>query len=127
MKVWKWRSRFFIAVCLPLFALFSGHAGAQSPMERMASAPPLDFPHMMQPIPASAAFHDPGYFVWCGALIKGGDGKYHLFYSRWKVTDGFESWVTRSEVAHAIGNSPEGPFVFHDVALPARGKEFWDG
>ncbi|QEE30221.1 sucrase [Terriglobus albidus] len=127
MKTWKWGSRFLIAVCLPLFAVFSGQAGAQASKERTASVPPLDFLHIMQPIPASAAFHDPGYFVWCGALIKGGDGKYHLFYSRWKVIDGFESWVTRSEVAHAIGSSPEGPFVFHDLALPARGKEFWDG
>jgi hypothetical protein len=89
--------------------------------------PPLDFPRMMQPIPATAAFRDPGYFVWCGTMIRGDDGKYHLYYSRWKVSDGFQAWVTRSEVAHAVGDSPEGPFVFRDVALPARGKQFWDG
>jgi hypothetical protein len=82
---------------------------------------------MMQPIPASAAYHDPGYFVWCGTMIQGDDGRYNLYYSRWKISDGFESWVTRSEVAHAIGYSPTGPFVFHDLALPARGKQFWDG
>jgi len=82
---------------------------------------------MMQPIPAAAAFHDPGYFVWCGTMVQGDDGKYHLYYSRWKITDGFESWVTRSEVAHAVGDSPMGPFAFHDVALPARGNQFWDG
>jgi hypothetical protein len=82
---------------------------------------------MMQPIPASAAFHDPGYFVWCGTMIRGDDGKYHLCYSRWKKSDGFESWVTRSEVAHAIGDSPSGPFVFRHLALPARGRQFWDG
>jgi len=92
-----------------------------------APLPALDFEKMMQPIPASAAFHDPGYFVWCGTMVAGGDGKYHLYYSRWKIADGFQSWVTRSEVAHAVGDSPTGPFVFHDVALPARGKQFWDG
>ena len=35
--------------------------------------------------------------------------------------------MTHSEVAHAIGNSPLGEFKFVDVALPARGKQFWDG
>jgi hypothetical protein len=89
--------------------------------------PPLDLAGSMRPIPATAAFSDPGYYVWCGTMIRGGDGRYHLYYSRWKLSDGFQSWVTRSEVAHAVGDSPEGPFVFHDVALPARGARFWDG
>ena len=88
---------------------------------------PLDFQASMQPIPTTAAFRDPGYFVWCGTMVKGDDGKYHLFYSRWKIADGFEAWVTSSEVAHAIGDTPTGPFVFHDVALAPRGRQFWDG
>ena len=60
-------------------------------------------------------------------MVKGDDGQYHLYYSRWKISDGFEAWVTSSEVAHAVGSSPTGPFVFHDVALPPRGRQFWDG
>lgn len=88
---------------------------------------PLDFQASMQPIPSAAAFRDPGYFVWCGTMVRGDDGKYHLFYSRWKTADGFESWVTASEIAHAIGDTPTGPFVFHDVTLPPRGPQFWDG
>jgi hypothetical protein len=87
----------------------------------------LDFPALMQPIPANAAFYDPGYFVWCGTMVEGEDGTYHLYYSRWKKETGSEAWVTSSEVAHAIGPSPTGPFVFHDVALPPRGKGLWDG
>lgn len=118
----KWiATRFAAILCIavqPFIAL-----GAQP-----AKAPaPLDFPHMMQPIPATAAFRDPGYFVWGGSMVRGNDGRYHLYYSRWKLADGFQSWVTRSEVAHAVGNSPEGPFHFHDVVLPPRGKQFWDG
>jgi hypothetical protein len=89
--------------------------------------PDIDFQRMMQPIPASSAFHDPGYFVWCGTMLTGQDGKYHLYYSRWKISDGFQAWVTSSEIAHAIGDSPTGPFVFHDVVLPPRGRQFWDG
>ena len=91
------------------------------------AAQALDLAARMQPVPATAAFHDPGYYVWCGTLVRGEDGRYHLYYSRWKIRDGFESWVTRSEIAHAVGTSPSGPFVFHDVALPPRDPRMWDG
>jgi hypothetical protein len=93
----------------------------------LAQSRALDLAAAMQPVPATAAFHDPGYYVWCGTMVHGDDGKYHLYYSRWKIEAGFESWVTASEVAHAVGSSPTGPFVFHDVALPPRGRQMWDG
>lgn len=66
-------------------------------------------------------------YVWGGSPIKGDDGLYHLFYSRWKKEYGFLAWVTHSEIAHAVSDSPEGPYVFKDLALPARGRKFWDG
>ena len=69
-----------------------------------------------------------GYWVWCGSTIKGGDGKYHMFASRWSNSTGFSPyWLTNSEIVHAVSDSPEGPYKFSDVALPARGAEFWDG
>ena len=40
---------------------------------------------------------------------------------------GHNAWVTHSEIAVAEGPSPFGPFTFKTVALPARGKGFWDG
>lgn len=64
--------------------------------------------------------------VWGGSLVKGKDGLYHLFYSRWPKKLGWE-WVTRSEVAHAVSKSLFGPYKFKDVALPPRGVQYWDG
>ncbi len=87
----------------------------------------LDLASMIQPIPESARFSDSDYYIWCGTLARGDDRKYHLYYSRWPRALGFSAWVTHSEVAHAVGDSPTGPFHFSDVALPARGKQFWDG
>jgi hypothetical protein len=81
----------------------------------------------MQPVPATAKFEDPDYYIWCGSMAKGDDGRYHLFYSRWPRRHGFSAWLTHSEVAHATGDSPLGPFAHRDVALPARGAQFWDG
>lgn len=86
-----------------------------------------DFAAMMQPVPATAKFIDGDYFIWCGTMVKGDDGKCHLFYSRWKRPLGFNAWVTHSEIAHAVGETPLGPFRHSDVALPERGNEFWDG
>lgn len=35
--------------------------------------------------------------------------------------------MTHSEIAHAIADNPLGPYQHVDVALPARGEEYWDG
>lgn len=64
--------------------------------------------------------------IWGGSLIHGEDGKYHLLYSQWPKRLGWV-WVSHSEIAHAISDSPFGPFEFKDLALPARGAEYWDG
>jgi len=86
-----------------------------------------DFSKMIQPVPATAVFEDPGYIVWCGSMIRDDQGKCHLLYSRWPRKLGHYAWVTHSEVAHAVADSPLGPYKFVNTALPARGKEYWDG
>ena len=63
---------------------------------------------------------------WGGSLIKGEDGQYHMFYSRWKKKLGW-AWATHSEIAHAVSDSPFGPFKHKNVTLPVRGAEYWDG
>ncbi|ULT27940.1 glycoside hydrolase family protein [Sphingobacterium sp. E70] len=40
---------------------------------------------------------------------------------------GFGNWVTNSEVVRAIADTPEGPYEFVEVVLPARGKKYFDG
>jgi len=88
----------------------------------------LNLASMIQPIPATAKFINDTSYIWCGTLVKSHiDQKYHLFYSRWPREYGFSAWVTSSEVAHAVSDSPFGPFEFRDVTLPHRGAEYWDG
>ncbi len=73
-------------------------------------------------------FNQKDYWTWCGSVIKGEDGKYHLFASRWPKKLSFELyWLTNSEIVHAISDKPEGPYAFSDIALPPRGEQFWDG
>ncbi len=72
------------------------------------------------------AVEEPGYTIWGTSPIYGDDGKVHLFVARWpcelKVDPG---WRTHSEIAHYVSDSPEGPFLFSDVALkaPEDGKK----
>ena len=88
----------------------------------------LDFQAMIQPVPKTANFINDSLYIWGGSLVKSEiDKKYHLFYSRWPRKYGMAAWVTSSEVAHAVSDSPFGPFEFKDVALPHRGPDFWDG
>lgn len=87
----------------------------------------MDFSSLLLPVPESAVLKDNAYFIWGASPIKGEDGKYHVFYSRWEKKYGFMAWVTHSEIAHGVSDQLLGPYTFKDVALPARGKGYWDG
>jgi hypothetical protein len=88
----------------------------------------LNLGAMVQSVPLDAKFADTNYFIWCGAPTKGEDGKYHLYYSRWPISKGFApGWALWSEIAYAVADKPLGPYRHVNVALPARGQEFWDG
>ncbi len=82
---------------------------------------------MVQPVPQNNKFQLPGYYVWCGSVIKGKDEKFYMLYSRWQHKDGFFAWAVTSEIAVAVADKPEGPFKHLKVVLPARGTKFWDG
>lgn len=88
----------------------------------------LNFGTLIQRVPESAKFINDSFYIWGGSLIKSHtDQKYHLFYSRWPREFGMLGWVTHSEIAHAVSDSPFGPFEYKNIALPLRGKEYWDG
>ena len=82
---------------------------------------------MVQPIPKQNVQIDPTWDIRCGSMVKGYDGKYHLYYSRWPRQTGHEAWISHSEVAYAVSDKPEGPYRFINVALASRGEKYWDG
>jgi hypothetical protein len=84
--------------------------------------------HRLGVAPVDGGFAQDDYWVWGSAVIKGDDGKYHMYVSRWpKFLPFHPGWLVASEIVHAVSDTPEGPYVFVDVALPARGPEYWDG
>ena len=63
-------------------------------------------------VDSTGIFRQDGYYVWCTSVVKGEDGKYHMFYSRWKhgervagddamnyIFNGFRGWNKYSEIA----------------------------
>lgn len=82
----------------------------------------------MLPAPRNGGFRMEGYWVWCGSVIQGEDGRFHMFASRWpKFLPMHPGWITASEIVRAVSDTPEGPYEFQEVVLPARGAEYWDG
>lgn len=73
------------------------------------------------------AVSEPGYHVWGTSPVMDEKGRVHLFAARWpaqyKVDPG---WRSHSEIAHYVGDSPEGPFRFSDVAIRGTGRDTWD-
>ena len=80
----------------------------------------------LRPVPLTAKMAEDGWYVWCGSIAKDDGGVYHLFYARWKKSLGFGSWMTSSEIAHATGPSPFGPWT-HRGRRPAPRRHLCDG
>jgi alpha-L-fucosidase len=125
------------AAAVAAFAAAMLAAAAMLPALRAApvrprAVPPqpraVSFQDRLLPAPVNGGFRAPDYWVWCGTVVKADDGSYHHFASRWPHGLPFSPhWLTNSEVVHSVSATPEGPYRFVDVALPARGPSFWDG
>ncbi|MEO9475978.1 MAG: glycoside hydrolase family protein [Cyclobacteriaceae bacterium] len=99
---------------LPLFSL----AQALPTNENRSWADRLEY--------IGVAVEEPGYHVWGSSPVIGPSGKTHLFVSRWPVDAGFKAWITHSEIARYVSDSPEGPFLFKEVVLTGTETNTWD-
>lgn len=85
----------------------------------------LDLSKLIQPADTALFIKDNKWFNWCHSIIKGEDGKYHLFYARFPKAKKFSSWLVYSEIVHAVGETPTGPFKYYENVLEPR-KDKWD-
>ena len=116
--------RFFpIVLIFTMFLIFS----CTRAVETAELTPPAPFP-AQGVVQLASGFQLDDYWVWDGSVIKGDDGLFHMFASRWPKNITFHpGWMLKSEVIHATAERVEGPYTFSDVVLPARGAEYWDG
>ena len=90
--------------------------------------------------PGPSILIDKGYFIWGAGVVKGEDGRYHMYYSRWahgskgRTSDptdsafyGMMGWLKYSQIAYAVSDNPAGPFKPVKVILEGTGnKDDWD-
>jgi len=68
------------------------------------------------------------YWTWDGSVIRGEDGRYHMFASRWPKTYRMHpGWLFLSEIVRASADTMEGPYRFEEVVLAPRHHSFFDG
>ncbi|WP_316793353.1 glycoside hydrolase family protein [Pedobacter frigoris] len=124
----KYRSKLVLSLII-VSACF--YAKAQKPQVdkngNLVSMDNVEIFSMIQPIPLTNIFSDKDYDIWCGSVIKGKNGKFYMFYSRWPRKDGHYAWVNKSEIALARADKPAGPYKHLKVVLKARGNQYWDG
>ena len=100
----------------------------------------LNFQAMMKPVDSFALFYSKDHYTWCSSVIKGEDGKYHMFYSRWShgkrtmvddsmnyIFNGFKGWCKYSEIAYAVADQLNGPYNYVSTVLKGDGDpKRWD-
>ncbi|MEM1058670.1 MAG: glycoside hydrolase family protein [Verrucomicrobiota bacterium] len=78
--------------------------------------------------PVNGGFRREDSWIWCGSVVEGDDGLFHMFASMWEKSVPFvPNWVTNSRVVRAVSATPEGPYTYREEILPPRGSQYWDG
>lgn len=86
------------------------------------------FLDLLLPAPRQGGFRREDAWIWCGSVVKGEDGRYHMFASMWEKSVPFSpNWLTNSKIVYAVSDTPEGPYSYVKDVLPPRGCEYWDG
>jgi len=76
----------------------------------------FDFEHI------NVAVQKKGTHVWGTSPVIGKDGRVHLYVAEWPIPENkqekFNGYFKSSEIAHYVGDTPEGPFEFVRIAVP---------
>lgn len=108
--------RYLVCICTTIW--FFSSAKAQT-------ADDLNLSKNLEPVTENNFFGSADYYNWCPSIIKGKNGLYHLFYSRWKKSQSFNAWLPLGEIAHATAKNPLGPWLYKETVFGGSGKG-WD-
>ncbi len=108
---------------LAAFTLICGLFASQSSLAVQGDT--LNLSNRIGTVEDRSIFDNPGWNVWGGSAIRGDDGRYHMFYSRWKGP--FGNWKKGSEIAYAVSDDARGPYKFVRTVLQGSGDPGrWD-
>ncbi|MBB3699865.1 glycoside hydrolase family protein [Flammeovirga yaeyamensis] len=86
----------------------------------------LDLTKMIQPVGEENILKNDNFHNWGSSIVKGEDGKYHLFYAQMPKENSFFCWLTHGIISHAIADDPVGPYKHVEEVLAGRGADHWD-
>ncbi|HKL22119.1 MAG TPA: glycoside hydrolase family protein [Tichowtungia sp.] len=86
----------------------------------------LNLAEMIQPVSEENILYQPDFYNWGSSIIKGEDGKYHIFYAQMTKELGFYSWMTDGLISRAVSDNPAGPYRYVETVLKGRGQPHWD-
>lgn len=84
------------------------------------------FADRLSPAPRDGGFSMDGDVIWGTSVVRGDDGAYHAFASRWSMDVSFGCWTTNSHVVRGRADAPEGPFEFQGYVVPPGPEGAWD-
>ena len=120
------KHRILFIVCLLMGANLCSQTLREVQQKKTKSQNPLF--HKLGKAHKAPAFECEDWWVWGSSVIKGEDGKYHMFVSRFPKSLPFHpGWMVASEIVHATSDVPQGPYKLSDIALTERGAQYWDG
>ena len=102
---------------LPLFIAITSSAQKLDNLVELKQKSENPLFHHLDKAPRTPAFECEGYWAWGSSVVKGDDGKYHMFVSRFPKSLPFHpGWMVASEIVHAVSEIPQGPYRFSEVA-----------
>jgi hypothetical protein len=82
-------------------------------------------PSSLFAVPAEGLFKDPDWHLWGGTALPF-DGRWYRIFARWRKSTSFNSWVSHSEIACGVGESPIGPWSDIRTILGREETSAWD-
>lgn len=68
------------------------------------------------PAPVGGGFAMDGWWVWCGSVVHGEDGRWPMSHPM------FQGYTVCSEIVRAVADTPVGPYTFVELAFSNGGE-----
>ncbi len=79
----------------------------------------------LMPVPSHAIFRNEEWHSWGGSALPH-EGRWYRIFARWPKSRSFDAWITHSEIACAVGDSPLGPWEASRTLLGREETSAWD-
>ena len=85
------------------------------------------FADRLRSAPRDGGFAMGDWWIWGSSVVRGDDGDYHVFASRWSKDVPFSpGWTSNSHIVRGTSPTPEGPYEFVETVIAPGDEIDWD-